>query len=45
VSKAEGEADRVLETVREQVTFPLELEVEGLDLYHIWRPTKKVRSL
>jgi len=45
VSKAEGEVDRVLETVRERVTFPFELEVEGLDLYHIWRPTKKVQSL
>ena len=30
--------------IREKVTFPFVLDIDGLDLYHIWRPTKKVRS-
>lgn len=38
-----------IEAIRGQlqrsVEFPFCLEVDGLDLYHIWRPTKKVRCL
>lgn len=31
--------------LRNTGNFPIELEVSGLDLYHIWRPTKFVRTI
>ncbi|MBR6570014.1 MAG: hypothetical protein IKK75_06120 [Clostridia bacterium] len=30
--------------LQETVDFPFELTIEGFDLYHIWKPTRKMRS-
>lgn len=45
VSKDPGEIEAVRAHIEQAVTFPFTLNIEGLDLYHIWKPTKKVRSL
>ena len=31
--------------IRSTVAFPFTLQVEGLDLYHIWKPVTHVRAL
>lgn len=45
ITKDKAKAHRVMDHVLRQVQFPFELEVDGLDLYKIWRPTKLVASL
>lgn len=45
VSKDYAAIESVRGHIQGNVEFPFCLDVEGLDLYHIWRPTKKVRSL
>lgn len=44
VSKNREEIEAINRHIRNNVTFPFYLNVEGLDLYHIWKPTRKVRS-
>lgn len=44
VSKDHGEIRKLHDRIRKSTGFPFELGIEGLDLYHIWKPTKKVRS-
>lgn len=44
VSKDEKEIRRLEEAVLSRAVFPFELKAEGLDLYHIWKPTRFVRS-
>lgn len=45
VSTDREELVTIKEHILQTVTFPFSLDVEGLDLYHIWRPTSKVQSL
>ena len=45
VSKDWTETEALLSHILKYTTFPFHLNVEGLDLYHIWKPTHKVRSL
>ena len=45
VSQDSREIEAIHRHIRQTVPFPFMLDIEGLDLYHIWRPTKKVRSL
>lgn len=45
VSKDPGEIEAIRAHIQKDVTFPFTLNIEGLDLYHIWKPTKKVQSL
>lgn len=45
VSKDPGEIQAIRDHIQNAVSFPFTLNVEGLDLYHIWKPTKLVRSL
>lgn len=42
VSKDREEIERIKEQIEAEITFPFTLNVEGLDLYHIWHPVKKV---
>lgn len=42
VSKDRGEILKIRKQLENEVTFPFTLHVEGLDLYHIWKPVKKV---
>lgn len=44
VSKDHDEMKRIVRRINEQNLFPLRLCVSGLDLYHIWRPVRKVKS-
>lgn len=44
VSRDHKEICALEEHLCQKAVFPFELQVEGLDLYHIWRPTGKVRS-
>ena len=43
VSKDRGEILKIKEQLEKEAVFPFTLNVEGLDLYHIWKPVKKVR--
>lgn len=45
VSQDSREIEAIYRRIRQTVSFPFTLDIEGLDLYKIWRPTKKVRSL
>ncbi len=44
VSKDAKEIEMINNYICRNVTFPFQLDAEGLDLYHIWTPTAKVRS-
>lgn len=44
VSKDHDEMKRIFQRINEQNLLPLRLCVSGLDLYHIWRPVRKVKS-
>lgn len=44
VSKDHDEIRRIFRRIEQQSVFPLRLCVSGLDLYHIWRPVRKVKS-
>lgn len=45
VSQSHEEIRSIHSHLLQSLSFPFRLNVEGLDLYHIWTPTKKVRSL
>ncbi len=30
--------------IEKQISFPFAIDIEGFDLYHIWKPTRKVKS-
>ena len=44
VSRDRDEIDRIRRQLDSTLSFPLQLRAEGLDLYHIWVPTQKVKS-
>ena len=44
VSRNEKEILDLKSFVRSKAVFPFELEAEGMDLYHIWKPTRFVRG-
>jgi 2'-5' RNA ligase len=45
VSKDHSEILAMGHRIQEKVAFPFTLDIDGLDLYHIWRPTVKVSTL
>lgn len=44
VSKNYDEIKEIEKHIQSKLTFPFEIRIEGFDLYHIWKPTEKVRS-
>ena len=45
VSKDSEEIQKIYRHICKTVVFPFSLSIDRLDLYHIWKPTQKVRSL
>ena len=44
VSKDHAKIQRMADSMAESVNYPIPLHVTGLDLYHIWKPVRFVRS-
>lgn len=45
VSLNHNEIDQIKQQIESQISFPVLMDVEGFDLYEIWTPTRKVKSL
>lgn len=44
VDKDLGKIQKIRGDLLEKLCFPVPLQIDGVDLYHIWKPTKRVSS-